>query len=72
MAGGRSARGAQQSKLEKFAFSKVDKSALTTRDETSSQDPVREEQEDPTLKDIMTAIQGVKGILEGKIDSVST
>ena len=74
MAGGKNARNAQQSRLDRFAFSKgIKDSQRSGSEKTSSpvEDSTRDDDTDPTLKDILAAIQGVKGSLETKIDTVS-
>ena len=75
MTGGKPSRGVQQSKLDKFTKVTKPRETLYVEEGESQRLPDKATSEEimqPSLADIMTALQGVRTTLETKIDAVST
>ena len=72
MTGGRTGRGPQQTKLDKFTRQKDTLSGSLPDAHESQQSLADTAAVEPSLADIMTAIQGIQVTLEGKMDSIST
>ncbi|KAJ1212731.1 hypothetical protein NDU88_000380 [Pleurodeles waltl] len=69
MSGGRGPQPTQQTKLDKYALPHAKQGRLILADTRDG--AAHEDEETPTLNVFLVVIQGVKGVLELKIDSVS-
>ncbi|KAJ1084769.1 hypothetical protein NDU88_004915 [Pleurodeles waltl] len=70
MTGGKGTKSGHQLKLDKFTKPRETAKALYTEDLSMEMANVTLEEDTISSKDIMAAIQGVRGALEFKIDSV--
>ena len=62
----------QQTKLDKFTRPKDPATSSSPHPACPQEESDRQAPRDPSLSDIMTAIRGIQGALQGKMDSMSS
>ena len=72
MVGGKHNRGAQQPRIDKFTRPRETRGQAAQDQIQGDTAPLNQEQMQPSLMDIMVALQSIRGALETKMDSISS